>query len=94
MATYEAGELTMKADEQDMTHRCPAPGCKVHVGFEQVGCPEHWALVPARWRDWLARLWREDFGSDDYFRVRGRCLHFMGVPTEDVGDLNAGTAPL
>lgn len=74
------------------THECPGPGCAKQVPFEQLACLKHWSMVYGRHRTALNRLWRDDPGSDEYFAARRDCLLDMGVPADEVAELNAGVS--
>jgi hypothetical protein len=78
--------------DTDTTHKCPAIGCLVYVAFEQLACKKHWNMVSTVSQSRLYRAWRNDPGSDTYFRARAQCLREMGVPADQVQKLNGGMA--
>lgn len=76
----------------DTTHECPAIGCGAKVPFERLACPKHWNMVSSVTQGRLYRAWRNEPGTDVYFRARAQCLREMGVPAGQVAKLNGGQA--
>lgn len=74
----------------DSTHECPAPGCPRRVPFDRLACPSHWYAISDTTRLALLRAWRDEPGTDAYFRVRARCLAELGVPADEIPAENAG----
>lgn len=75
---------------QDTTHECPAPGCEARVAFEMLACRQHWFRVQPRLRGRLYQEWREQPGSQSYFRVRAEALRQLGVPAGEIAGMNGG----
>jgi hypothetical protein len=78
----------------DTTHQCPAPGCEHRCSFERFACREHWHAIGYDRRARLARAWARYPGTDEYFRARAECLRALGVPEDEIAELNAGTAAI
>lgn len=77
-------------DVTDGTHECPKPGCEKRLPFDVLACPPHWFEITATTRARLWREWRNHPGEDSYFEARAQCLLELGVPIDQVADLNGG----
>lgn len=74
----------------DTTHECPEPDCERRVPFERLACKQHWYAIPPLLRGRLLREYAECFGERSYFEARAECLSALGVPDEEIPDLNGG----
>jgi hypothetical protein len=74
----------------DTTHTCPAPECDERVPFARLACRRHWSLVPHELQTRLLREYAESFGERSYFEARAACLRSLGIPDDQVAELNAG----
>ena len=72
------------------THECPAPGCIKDVPFHMFACSRHWYVIPQLLRTRLWHEWDNHPGEDSYFAVRAECLAALGVPVDQIADMNAG----
>lgn len=72
------------------THECPAPGCTVEVRSDRLACLTHWRLIPQTAQMTLNREFRQHFGERSYFEARAACLRSLGVPEDEIADLNGG----
>lgn len=80
----------MGQPDDRVTHVCPAPECTLHVAPEHLACSRHWYSIPRETRNELWREYRHRFGRSTYWAARARCLQALGVPVDQVADMNAG----
>ena len=71
-------------------HECPAPDCYLQVPFAKFACKGHWFRIPAELRQLLLREYANNFGERSYFEARAECLAALGVPDEQIAELNGG----
>jgi hypothetical protein len=60
-------------------HRCPSPGCNIHVPMRRLACSDHWFALPAELRDAINSTPRRDRRRQlELYREAVRLLHSYG----------------
>ncbi len=82
MARRRKGPRSSGADDHPEACTCHWPGCERQVPPHSWACAEHWAVLPKRLRDRVARAYRpgqeiDKQPSREYIRTAQEVHHWM-----------------
>ena len=82
MARRRKGPRSNDADEHPEARTCHWPGCERQVPPHSWACAEHWAALPKRLRDRVARAYRpgqeiDKQPSREYIQTAQEVHHWM-----------------